>query len=204
MPSDARAAAEAYTRRGWRVIPIPHRTKKNKTRGWQRWRLDIEDLDEHFPAGKPMNVGVLLGEPSGWLVDVDLDHPRAVELAPKFCPPTPLVFGRPGKPRSHWLYRVTQPVCNKKWASVSSGMIVEVRSTGVQTVFPPSTHESGEPIEWEDEGQEPAEVDPAELLEAAERLANTVKVELGEKPRAKAKIAAAHANATGESISAAG
>jgi hypothetical protein len=66
-------------------------------------------------------------------------------------------------------------------------MLVEVRSTGCQTVFPPSTHESGEAIEWIDEDLEPAEIDPDELVEAASRLADAVKIELGEKAAPKQK-----------------
>ena len=50
------------------------------------------------------NIGVLLGEPSGWLIDVDLDCDEAVALAPKFLPPTGATSGRPGKPASHWWY----------------------------------------------------------------------------------------------------
>jgi hypothetical protein len=134
-----------------------------------------------------MNVGVLLGEPSGWLIDIDLDHPRCVELAPEHLPPTPAIFGRPGKPRSHYLYRVTGPVPTKKHKSKSSGMLVELRSTGLQTVFPPSTHECGELIAWEPgaEASEPAAVDPDVLLAAVESLANAVKVELGERSAAR-------------------
>jgi putative DNA primase/helicase len=185
-PADtARKAAERYTNRGWHVIPIPHRTKCNKTKGWEQWRIMVEELDEWFPLGRRWNLGVLLGEPSNWLIDVDLDHQRAVELAPEYLPTTPLIFGRPGKPKSHYLYRVTKPCATKRFPSRSSGMIVEVRSTGAQTVFPPSTHESGEPIEWIDETQQPAEVDPDELLEAAKRLAVAVKIELGERAAPK-------------------
>ena len=180
----ARRAAERYLSRGWSVIPIPYRTKKAIDKGWPQIRLTHEALDQHF-NGRPQNIGVLLGEPSGWLIDVDLDHLRAVKLAPQFLPPTPLVFGRPGKPRSHWLYRAAAPLVTEKFSSKSSSMIVEVRSTGTQTVFPPSVHESGEPINWEDESQQPAEVDPDLLLESAKRLAHTVLIELGEKRPAR-------------------
>lgn len=176
-----RQAAERYCLRGWHVIPIPHRSKKNTSKGWEKWRIKADELDQWFPSGRQWNIGVLLGEPSSWLIDVDLDHKRAVELAPQYLPSTPLMFGRPGKPKSHYLYRVTKPCATKRFPSRSSGMIVEVRSTGVQTVFPPSTHESGEPIDWIDENQEPAEVDPEELIEAAKRLADAIKIELGEK-----------------------
>ncbi|MDZ4687103.1 MAG: bifunctional DNA primase/polymerase, partial [Planctomycetaceae bacterium] len=178
--ASARQAAQRYLQRGWSVIPVPHRSKNPGFKRWEQLRLTSDQLDQHF-NGQPQNISVLLGEPSGWLIDVDLDHQRAVELAAQFLPPTALVFGRPAKPRSHWLYRVTAPLVTKKFSSRSSGMIVEVRSTGTHTVFPPSTHEIGEPIAWDDEQQEPAEVDPALLLESAQRLAEAVLIELGEK-----------------------
>jgi hypothetical protein len=89
------------------------------------------DLPVYF-NGQPQNIGVLLGEPSIGLIDVDLDHPRAVKLAPHFLPPTPMVFGRATKPRSHWVYRVTGPMATKKYRSKSAGMIVELRWTGLR------------------------------------------------------------------------
>ncbi len=181
-----RLAAERYAHRGWSVIPIPHRSKNPGFDGWQRLRLTTKSIRDHF-NGQPQNIGVLLGEPSGWLVDVDLDHPRAVELAAQFLPPTPAVFGRAGKERSHWLYRANGRVATKKHRSKSAGMIVELRSTGAQTVLPPSTHESGEAIAWVDETAEPASVDPDELLECVKRLADAVRVELGEKRAAARK-----------------
>jgi len=181
------AAAQRYIQRGWSVIPIPHRSKRCKAKGWQKWRIKLDELDRWFPAGKPRNLSVLLGEPSGWLIDVDLDHLKAIELAPKYLPPTPLMFGRAGKPKSHWLFHASKPFATHKFASRSSGMLVEVRSTGQQTVFPPSTHESGEAIEWIDEDLEPANIDPGELVDAARRLADAVRIELGERAAPKQK-----------------
>jgi putative DNA primase/helicase len=143
--------------------------------------LEFDDLPRHFNCA-PQNIGVLLGEPSGWLIDVDLDHPLAVELAAQYLPPTILRFGRASKPESHWLYVVTAPVATKKHRSRSAGMIVELRSTGTQTVFPPSTHESGEAIEFVDPAAEPAVVSPDELHNAVRSLADAVLIELGEKP----------------------
>ena len=66
-------------------------------------------------------------------------------------------------------------------------MLLEVRSTGAQTVLPPSTHENGEPIQWTDEAAEPALVSPEQLLAAAKQLAAAVRVELGEKAVGKPK-----------------
>lgn len=172
--------ALTYVRRGWSVIPVPHRSKNPGFRGWERMRLTEADLPRHFP-GDPQNIGLLTGEPSGWVVDVDLDHPRAVELADEFLPPTPAVFGRPGKMRSHRLYRVTGPVATLKKKSKSAGMIIELRSTGCQTVIPPSEHESGEPITWETPGAEPALVDPEVLRDTVAHIGDMVLAELGER-----------------------
>ena len=181
-----RSAAERYVLRGWSVIPVPFRSKNPGFAGWERLRLTTNNLGGYF-NGQSQNLGVLLGEPSNWLVDVDLDHPRAVELALQFLPPTEAIFGRPGKQRSHWLYRTIAPVVTKKHKSKSAGMIVELRSTGMQTIFPPSTHESGEAITWVNEGAEPAPVDAEALLGAVESLANAVRTELGERATPKPK-----------------
>jgi Bifunctional DNA primase/polymerase, N-terminal len=177
-------AATLYTQRGWSVIPIPHRSKNPGYNGWEQTRLTKETVASKF-NGHPQNIGVLLGEPSGWLVDVDLNHARCVELADQFLLETPAVFGRAGKARSHRIFRVAQPVATKKFKSKSAGMLVELRSTGMQTVFPPSTHESGEAIEWVVADAEPALIEPDVLIAAVERLANAVKIELGEKAAPK-------------------
>ena len=128
-------------------------------KGWEQRSPTTETLGEHF-NGQPQNIGVLLGEPSGWLIDIDLDHPRAVALAPQFLPPTPAIFGRPSKTRSHWIYRVTGPMTTKRFRSKSAGTLVRNSLDRVQTVFPPSCHETGEAISWDGEHPKPAEVDP--------------------------------------------
>ena len=61
----------SYFSRGWMPIPIPHKSKNPNRKEWQKERFSREDLPKHFNNGQ--NVGLLLGEPSGGLVDVDLD-----------------------------------------------------------------------------------------------------------------------------------
>ena len=56
-------------------------------------RITGAEIDRYFR--RQCNVGILLGEPSGWLVNVDLDHPLAVEIADEFLPTTACVFGAP-------------------------------------------------------------------------------------------------------------
>lgn len=160
-----------YVRRGWRVVPVRFRTKAPVIDGWQNLRITDADLLCYFSTRT--NVGVLLGEPSGWLIDVDLDHSLAVTLAAAFLPSTGAIFGRASKRRSHWLYYAAGPVETRKWQLPGRKMVVELRSTGGQTVFPGSTHASGEPIEWDAAG-EPAIVDPLELESALERLYHAV------------------------------
>lgn len=150
------------------VIALEPRSKKPIGRAWQTKQLRTEDLAKAFDGEQ--NLGVLLGSASGNLVDVDLDHPIAVALAPRFLPNTGAMFGRTSKPRSHWLYRVTDGATTKKFQSSDGAMIVEIRSDGAQTMFPPSIHPSGETVEWDVDG-EPAEVLASDLLAGAERLA---------------------------------
>jgi hypothetical protein len=176
-PGDSRAVALEYLRRGWTSIPLPARKKAPRTPGWQSLRLGADDVPSRFSQNA--NVGVLLGEPSGWLVDVDLDAQQATELADEFLPATAAEFGRAGKPRSHRLYVVTGPIDTAKWQTSDRQMIVELRSTGTQTVFPGSIHPSGERVEWH-AGGEPTTITPEALRAACERLAAEVRRRLGD------------------------
>ncbi|MDP9369502.1 MAG: bifunctional DNA primase/polymerase, partial [Chloroflexota bacterium] len=108
-PPTTREASCTYLRRSWAVIPVPYRSKNPGFAGWQGLRPTEEDLPRLFP-GDPQNIGVLLGEPSGGVVDVDLDSPEACVLANAFLSPTPCVFGRASTPRSHRFYLPDEPI----------------------------------------------------------------------------------------------
>lgn len=153
---------------GFAPVPIPLRKKGPVIKEWQKLRITADTAHQFFD-GQPQNIGVLLGDPSNGLVDVDLDAPEAVALADHFLPPTDAVFGRAGKLRSHRLYRVPG-LKTQKFQAPDNGMIVEVRSTGCQTVVPPSTHPSGEQITWHSEG-EPRTVSGEDLIRGVRRLA---------------------------------
>jgi len=163
--------ARDYVGRGWKVVPVPEKRKDPVIDGWQNLDLGLKDLPAVFKQnGTRPNVGVLQGKPSGGLIDVDLDTDEAVALGALWLPRTGAVFGRAGKRRSHWLYRSSNDLPKTtqfKWPGAprepgEKAMLVELRSTGSQTVFPGSVHPSGEPIEWGDDG-DPATVDVAEL-----------------------------------------
>jgi hypothetical protein len=80
--------------------------------------------------------------------------------------------GRPGKPASHWWYVCEGIKTRKHQDPVSKKMIVELRSTGAQTVVGPSIHPSGEPYDPLD--GEPAVVEAGELAAAVTALAEAV------------------------------
>ena len=166
--SDFATLALAYIGRGWAVIPVPLGRKAPRIRRWRDLRIGLDDVPRYF-KGRPTNIGVLLGEPSGGHADIDLDCPEALTLSDEFLPATGLIFGRPTKPRSHRLY-VVPDAKSARYADPLGGMLVELRFTGGMTIFPPSTHPSGEAIAWDTDG-EPASVKAAMLVAACERLA---------------------------------
>lgn len=170
------SAIHEYDKRGWLMTPT--RGKRPYRAGWQSERLGCEAMAEIVGDDPTLNIGVLLGAPSCWLVDIDLDHPLAVALANEYLPQTDSVFGRAGKQRSHRLYYVSAPVETQQHRLPDRSMIAELRSTGGQTVFPPSTHDAGEAIEWDQDG-DPSNVEPNQLSQAVGGLVDAVRDLLG-------------------------
>ena len=159
-----------YINMGLCPIPIPYREKGPTTEGWKQLRITQESAANYF-NGSPQNIGIILGEASKGLVDIDIDCPEALALAPHFLPATPGRFGRASKRASHWLYFSDVPKHIKYEDPNIDGAgktIVELRSGGVQTVFPGSTHVSGEFIGFEDDA-DPAQIPTIErtIIEAA-------------------------------------
>lgn len=169
--------ATEYYLKGWQPIPIPTRSKNPNFQNWHvdytnGGQLDIPPeikLSQKFYSdhGKPQNIGILLGEPSNFLVDIDLDQKWSVQLTAYFLPETNAIFGRKSKRRSHYLYYCPEAKTEK---FQFTEMIVELRSTGMQTVFPGSIHESGEPVTWDTKG-EPSKISFQKLRVAVGKLA---------------------------------
>ena len=179
-------AALRYIRRGWCVLPLPLGVKIIESRGWPSLRLAEGDVATAFV--EPRNIGIILGEPSGWLVDVDLDCAEALRLADEHLPPTDAVSGRSRRPGSHRWYVCTGAKTRQFRDPRDNTMIVELRSTGAQTVVGPSLHPDGDIYDLL-EG-EPAEIPYEELLGAVERIWKAVLKERGvEPPEPRARLA---------------
>lgn len=166
-----RAAAHHYIEdRGVSVIPLALGSKDPNRRAWQKLRIGLDEVDRHFDDA-PQNIGLLTGEASDWVVDVDLDSPETRAISPRFLPPTDARFGRASTPVSHLLYQSTGSVKSAKFqdptkeATDARAMLLELRASNLHTLLPPSVHPSGEPIAWIADGV-PAAVDP-EVLRAA-------------------------------------
>lgn len=181
------AALDAY-RRGLTPLPIPRHSKGPTMAGWNKLRWPDPTTDtgegedavraafEEYTAGGSTNLGVLLGEASGDLIDVDLDHPAAMRLKQYLLPPTAAIHGRETSRKSHYWYRAkpgTLPATRRLRIPDSSGrgsgVSVEIRGSGAQTLVPPSIHPAtAETYEWEGEpwggDAGPALVDGTELL----------------------------------------
>src|SRR5215475_3888343 len=144
-------AACQYLARHWQPLPI-FNGKDPSFSDWQHFQCTVEDVDQHFTSGG--NIGLLLGDPSEGLVDVDLDSAEAVAMAPALLPATALLSGREGNPHSHYWYLVDPPTVRtmkfqyRLKGSPDKLTIVELRATGGQTVVAPSRHPDGDHYLW--------------------------------------------------------
>jgi P4 family phage/plasmid primase-like protien len=170
-------AAIIWIQKGFAPVPVPHRSKRPVLKEWQRLEITTEGASQYF-NGASQNIGVLLGDKFG-SADVDCDCPEAITAARQLLPETGLIFGRQSKPFSHFFYRSDPPARTIQFIDpLEQSTIVELRglksdgSIGFQTVVPPSIHETGEAIRFE-QGFEgvPANIDAEILLSAVHRVA---------------------------------
>ena len=169
-PSPLVGAALAVKRRGWVPIYVPFRSKNPNREKWQQERLTEEQIPAVFSRGG--NLGILTGEPSGGLTDVDFDAPEALTCAEDFLPSTGMVHGRPSNPSSHLWYIASPAPPVRPWKDVDGAVLVELRGTGGQTIIPPSVHPEGEALTWTRYG-EPLQCDASILELACNRIAAT-------------------------------
>jgi hypothetical protein len=138
-----KAAVEALAR-GFIPVPIRDGGKRPYGAAWQRtsWESEeqVREAFDRYAIEGATGVGLVLGEPSGGLIDIDLDHPKALRLRDHFLPPSPMQTGRAGRPKSHRWYLVKDALPGTRRYKMPDGSVsVELRSTGAQTIIPPST-----------------------------------------------------------------
>ena len=185
------AACQALDARGCKMTLCHPRGKEPYMVGWTSG-LALEEMADRLSRCPNDNIGVVTGKVSDDQFCIDLDNPIAVELADQFLPPTPLVVGRGANPRTHWFYRVPSGIKATKFKLPADPndkekklTVVEVLGDGNQVIVGPSVHPSGDVYGLLD--GDPATVDGAELLEAAESLFHAVLDRLGLIPDEKSK-----------------
>lgn len=141
---DVREIAARYISEGWSVLPIPKGSKAPNAPDWVNTTFGPDDFEYDS------NIGIRLGVPSGHLIDVDLDCAEAVLAAKHLLPSTERKHGRPGTGDSHYWY-ICEGAKSEKWLDTDGHVLVELRSTGGQTVVPPSIHPSGDLLYWASE-----------------------------------------------------
>ena len=147
---DSVGVARGWLELGIQPVPLqPGSKKPSGGKGWNTLIVKKKTLDKFFQPGE--NVGGLWGEPSNWIVDVDLDWDEASQFAEHYLPET-FTYGRLSRPESHYLYRCKGAVSlskaiPKKVDPDNHGKVLEIRSTGSQSVLPPSMHPDRERYE---------------------------------------------------------
>ncbi len=149
-PRGLRAEVRRLQALGFVPVPIPAGKKGPTGAGWHAQKVPAENFD---PDG---NAGLILGAPSGNLINVDGDCPEAIKLMPLLLPSTEMITGRPARGRSHPWYIGDESLPTERLQDPDKHTIVEFRcgtgGKGFQTVIPPSVHPSGEAYTWYERG----------------------------------------------------
>lgn len=160
--------AKEYLNRGFAPIPVKANAKEPIISNWPKAEFTEEDLHDHFDHSQ--NIGIVLGDRSNGLVDVDLDCPEALLLSDGLLPKTGIIFGRKSRPGSHRAYLCKDAERHIAFKHPSTKeVLVELRANGHQTVFPGSKV-LGELVEF-DVDELPAQISWAELQRSASLLA---------------------------------
>lgn len=162
-----RATALEAIEHGYQPVPLVSGGKRAILSGWTRLRWQnseeglahaAEKFDQWAEDGQG-GIGVLLGEPSGNLIDIDLDHPKTRRLKDHFLPPTKMRSGRTTRPGTHYWYIAEEGTLQEtrtyrlplEREAADERMIVEYRSTGGQTALPGNRHPEGDEYLWHGE-----------------------------------------------------
>ena len=153
QPDGNAGLIDEYYRAGLKVLVLGDKNPFNpydaKGKNWQTEYVQQEDADAHFARGG--NIGIQMGEVSGWLGAVDLDGEEARRLAPRLLPTT-LMAGKAGeKLPSHYVYR-SVGADYLRVGDVGGGEVLALKTSasgkGHQIKVAPSVHAAKGRYEW--------------------------------------------------------
>lgn len=144
-------------------VPISRETKTPYHKGWTTRDFTPDDF------APDDNIGAKWGEPSNNLVDIDCDTVEACRITKGSIKVGP-VYGRKSNRSSHFIVRCKGAKTKRYINPLTNKTIIEIRSTGGQSVLPGSIHPSGEDYEWERK-ESPGEVDTTKLSKVIGQIA---------------------------------
>ncbi len=148
------SVAEHYISKGFAVTPA--HGKEAHLSDWQNRKISVEEIPKFFPPG--VNIGLVCGELSGWLTDIDFDTEESVTAGHYLLPET-RKSGRENSPYSHRWY-ICEGIESQDFLNLENRKVVEIRSTGRMTLAHPSKHpEDGDTYIWHDGDTEITKID---------------------------------------------
>jgi hypothetical protein len=171
--SEIEAAASAYLRRSWSVIPLRPRSKLPAI-PWEQYqekRADAEMLARWLRQWPQLNIGIVTGAVSRLVViDIDRRHGGFESLAAleRFHGALPATVEAETGGGGRHLYFVCPPAPPRNKAALAPG--IDLRGEGGIVVAPPSLHPSGQRYCWRpghDPGSLPLAMLPHWLAELA-------------------------------------
>jgi P4 family phage/plasmid primase-like protien len=163
-------AAKRYREQEFALVPTVG--KDAFVRGWQNQGTPPEDDEKHWGNSHARNIGIVLGAPSGGLVDIDRDCDLPARVEKMFLPDT-LMSGRKRRPHTHsWYYSNGVRPC--AFFDANGKKFLEVRADGHQTVVAPSKHPDGDRYCWHSGTNVIATVDPETLTRAIREYATAL------------------------------
>lgn len=169
--NEIKDAAQKYLNRGWQPVPLHPGSKGAIGSGWQKRKYTADDLSD-FKVDQ--NIGIRLGEDSGWLVDIDLDTDESIYAGEKFLPHT--LKSQRGAKISHYWYVAEGAAGRKAYvdpfeAQNDKKTLLEFRANQ-QTVVEPSTHPTGDSYTWLSH-EDPLKIDVEDLRTLCHKIATT-------------------------------
>lgn len=164
-PNPREAAAIAYARRGWSVVPVARRGKRPLVAwtAYQKRAAEVSEIQDWFRRWPGANVAIVTGAVSGLVVlDIDPQHQGQESLAAWQDRHDPLpdtlesVTGGGGR---HLYFRHPGSILHNR-VGLAPG--IDFRADGGLVVAPPSIHPSGRTYAWR-AAHGPAEISPAAL-----------------------------------------